>query len=180
MGLDNLEDSEYWRPIKNFENSYLVSRNGEIYSKYVKRLLKFDKTKDNYFSIKLQKNGNSIHTFVHKLVAESFLPLPDSNNIYEVDHIDNNRQNNCVENLRWVTHKENLEKSFLLKNQRRNKKIVVQYNLNGNIIKTYPSVNEAFRQTGIRHISECALEKRKTAGGYKWKYLNERSDDLSD
>lgn len=59
------------------------------------------------------------------------------------------------------------------------KRSVAQCDLYGNIIMIYPSVNEAFRQTGIRHISECARgEKRKTAGGYKWKYI-EGSDDLS-
>jgi hypothetical protein len=49
-------------------------------------------------------------------------------------------------------------------------KPVHQFDLNNNYIQTYPSVSEAQRQTGITNISTCALNKIKTAGGFKWKY----------
>jgi hypothetical protein len=107
---------------------------------------------------------------IHCLVAEAFIPLPDNDNIYEVDHIDNNVSNNCVSNLQWLTHKDNLDKSFELNHQIKPKKQVGQFDLNGNLICIYNSVNEGFRTTGIRHISECASGKRKTAGGYTWSY----------
>ena len=107
---------------------------------------------------------------IHCLVAEAFIPLPDLDNQYEVDHIDNNVSNNVVTNLRWLTHKENLDKSFELNHQLRPKKTVYQFSLDGQLVCQYESVNEAFRQTKIRHISECANKKYKTAGGYIWRY----------
>jgi hypothetical protein len=107
---------------------------------------------------------------IHCLVAETFIPLPDTNNQYEVDHIDNNVANNIVTNLQWLTHAENLSKSFELNHQLRPKRAVYQFSLDGQLICQYESVNEAFRRTNIRHISECANKKYKTAGGYIWRY----------
>lgn len=160
-----------WIPIPNYEDRYLISNFGNV--KSIKRnvIVKPDVTKDNYFAVRLYNNTGSEHRLLHRLIAECFIPLPDSENKYEIDHIDNNRQNNNISNLRWVTHKENLDKSFDLKNQRRNKRVVYQYDLNGNLVAEYESVNDAFRKTGIRHISECCLKRRyKTTGGFIWRY----------
>ena len=107
---------------------------------------------------------------IHCLVAETFISKPDNENQYEVDHIDNDVSHNSVDNLQWLTHKENLEKSFRLNHQIKPKKTVYQFDLNRNLVANYESVNEAYRQTKIRHISECAAGKRKTAGGYIWSY----------
>lgn len=166
MGLD----PNFWKPVIGYENRYLVSKDGQIYSNYIKRIMKFNITKDGYYSIKLKDDNKYTHHMVHRLVAEAFIKKPDNILEYEVDHIDNNRQNNNISNLRWVTHKENLDKSFELGNQNKLKRKVIQYTLKGEKINVYESVNEAFRQTNVRHISECALGKRNTAGGYIWKY----------
>jgi len=89
--------------------------------------------------------GTYTHRMVHRLVAETFLKKPDNYNDYEVDHIDNNRTNNHIENLRWITYKENLDKSFDLGHQRIPKKEVYQYDIQNNFIAKYESVGEAFR-----------------------------------
>ncbi len=129
------------------------------------------KNKDGYERIALQKNGTIIRKGIHILVAEAFLDKPPiSEEKLEVDHLDCNPSNNRVDNLQWLTRKENLNRSFELEHQNKLKKQVNQYDLKGNIIATYESVNEAFRQTNIRHISEVARGVRKTAGGYIWKY----------
>ena len=158
--------------MKGSEDRYLVSKNGEVYSLYTHKKMKFESTKDGYLNLKLTVSfKNHIRKMVHRLVAETWLEQPPQDGQeYEIDHIDNNRQNNKAENLRWVTHKENLDKSFNLGNQTKLKRPVTQYTLDGKKIATYGSVNEAFRQTNIRHISEAARQTRKSAGGYIWRY----------
>lgn len=163
---------EIWVPIPNYEDKYLISSFGRVKSLRKNIIMKPDITKDGYFSVCLQNRGNNKHRLVDRLVAECFIPLPDSENEYEVDHIDNNRQNNNISNLKWVTHKENLEKSFQRGAQSKPKRTVYQYNLSGDLVAIYESRNEAFRKTGIRHISECCLKKKyyNTAGGFIWRY----------
>ena len=97
--------------------------------------------------------------------------MPDNEHQYEVDHIDNNVAHNSVDNLQWLTHNQNLEKSFELGHQTKPRKAVYQYTKDLKLIATYDSVNDALRATNIRHISECATGKRKTAGGYIWSYI---------
>lgn len=181
MGLD-LE--EIWLPIFGYENRYKVSNLGQIKSLNTNKILRGESTKDGYIRVRLWNGKKYTSKMVHCLVAEAFIPLPDTINQYEVDHIDNNVTHNSVDNLQWLTHKKNLDKSFDLNHQQKPKKPVYQYTLQGLLIKKYESVNEAFRQTKIRHISECATGKRNTAGGYIWSYnltINKKEgDDLSD
>lgn len=161
MGLE-----EEWRPIKDYEKRYWVSNLGQIKNKKGK-ILKPSETKDGYLRVKLWNGEQYKSRMIHCLVAEAFLNKEADN--LEVDHLDNDRKNNIVTNLKYVTHKENLEKSFLLGHQRRPKRKVSQYK-NGILINSYESVSEAFRQTGIRHISEAARKAYQTAGGYEWFY----------
>ena len=163
MGLD-----EKWLPILGYENRYEVCNLGMVRSVRAGQVLRGDPTKDGYIRVKLWDRERYKSRMIHCLVVEAFISRPDLNNQYEVDHIDNDVANNAVTNLRWLTHKENLDKSFALNHQTKPKKAVYQFDLDGRLLHQYESVNEAFRQTQIRHISECATGKRKTAGGYKW------------
>lgn len=165
MGLE-----EIWKPIFGYEDRYEVSNFGKIKSLRTKQILQGESTKDGYIRVRLWDGERYKSRMVHCLVAEAFIPLPDTNNQYEVDHIDNNATNNVVTNLQWLTHAENLSKSFELNHQLRPKRMVYQFSLDGQLICQYESVNEAFRRTNIRHISECANKKYKTAGGYIWRY----------
>lgn len=153
-----------------YENRYEVSNLGEIKSTRANKILTGEPTKDGYIRVRLWDGNNYKSRMVHCLVAEAFLPVPDSEHQYEVDHIDNNVAHNSVDNLQWLTHEQNLEKSFELGHQRNPRKIVYQYTKDLKLIATYDSVNDALRATNIRHISECATGKRKTAGGYIWSY----------
>lgn len=165
MGLN-----EKWISISGYEDRYEVSNLGKVRNSKTQQLLCGEPTKDGYWRVRLW-NGNSYKSrMIHCLVAEAFIPFPDDENEYEVDHIDNDVTHNSVDNLQWLTHIDNLEKSFKLNHQSKPKKAVYQFDLNRQLIQSYESVNDAFRKTKIRHISECAIGKRKTAGGYIWSY----------
>ena len=101
---------EVWKPVKGFEELYDVSSLGAVRSKRTLRdgkpLVMAQKTdKYGYKAIKLSCNGKAKHITIHKLVAEAFL-YPYSGE--QVNHIDGNKTNNCVNNLEWCTGLENM------------------------------------------------------------------------
>lgn len=106
-------------PIKNYEGFYSISANGDIYSldrtiigtdgvKYFKKGQKIKCTSNkqtNYYQVSFWKDNKGTWLYLHRLLAEHFIKNPL--NKPEVNHIDGNRQNNCLSNLEWVTSKEN-------------------------------------------------------------------------
>ena len=164
---------EIWRDIKNYEGIYEVSnlgriksisRNGTIKEN---RILKPNKVM-GYSQVGLQKYGTRKYKKIHRLVAEAFIPNPE--NKKEVNHKDGNKANNCVDNLEWVTTSENqLHSYYKLKN---NIKSVIQLSLNNEIIKEWESIAKVEQELKISNadICKCCKGKRKTAGGYKWRY----------
>lgn len=106
---------EIWKDIKNYEGHYQVSSFGNIRSlnyrgtKTVK-LLKLLPNKAGYINVQLCKFGISKGNYVHRLVAEHFIDNPD--NLLEVNHIDENKQNNNILNLEWVTRSQNIHHSL--------------------------------------------------------------------
>ena len=104
--MENINDTEIWRDVKGFEGLYKVNRKGEIYS-LLKNIIR--PPKDNgygYDSITLNKNGKKITRYIHRIVAEAFIPNP--NNYPMVNHKDENKKNNNVENLEWCTASYNV------------------------------------------------------------------------
>lgn len=96
---------------------YFVSRDGEVYSRYIRgshklgdewRKLK-PKLRPSYYNVTLYRNGKNKKIYVHRLVAEAYIPNPD--NLPVVMHLDNNPKNNRVENLKWGTQRENVEQA---------------------------------------------------------------------
>jgi len=87
-----------WRPITDFPN-YEISNTGEV--RRNGRTLKPQLTKKGYYRVRISNKGK----LIHRLVAEAF--IPNTNNLTEIDHIDRNRTNNVVSNLRWITRSEN-------------------------------------------------------------------------
>ena len=170
-----------WKDILGYEGKYRVSTNGEIYSeisgKILKQFYRGSRPDNKYLVINLCENNKQKTVSVHRLVAQAFIPNP--NNLPCVNHIDGNKDNNCVENLEWCTYLENNVHAYqyLGKTQRnkRGSKPVLQFDLSNNFIKEYPSVREAIRQTGITSIDKVCKKKqnRKQAGGFKWKYKEE-------
>ena len=95
----------------NINDNYIVSDDGFVKNIKTNKILKQKLDKDNYLSVNISmgSRGNSKQVFVHRLVAEAFIPNPENKPL--VRHIDGNPIKNCVDNLEWVTYKENLDYS---------------------------------------------------------------------
>lgn len=176
---------ELWKDIPNFEGLYQVSNLGNIKSlnrkvngrwgktKVKEKILIPANDKDGYKIVTLCKNGKQKTFKIHRIVAEIFLDNPNSYKC--INHKDENKQNNCVENLEWCTFKYNANYGTCIKRRvKKMSKVVLQYDLNKNFIAKYRSVNEAHKKTNVFHIYDCCNGKLKTAGGYIWRYINER------
>lgn len=181
---------EKWKDIKNYEGLYQVSNLGRVRS--LNHIRKNGKSENNiyinkgrilkaaiqnvgYMFVVLSKNGKTKGYRVHRLVAEAFISNP--NNYKCVNHKDENKQNNCVNNLEWCTHKYN--NSYGTKPMRiakGNSKKVNQYDLKGNFIKQWNSFMDIERYLNIKYansiINACCKGKRKTAYGYRWEYAS--------
>lgn len=115
--------TEIWKDIKGYEGYYQVSNLGNVkaLNRYVLKGDKYQyregknkkqwKNPDGYLICKLSKDNKDWNIPVHVLVAKAFLGNKDYKDGWEVDHLDSDRTNNCVDNLEWVTHKENIERA---------------------------------------------------------------------
>ena len=141
---------EIWRDIKGYEGDYQISSNGRVKSlkfnistqKY-EHIMKPQPTWGGYLRVALRKDGKIRLFAVHRLVAEAF--IPNLNNKPVVNHINGNRQDNKLENLEWVTHKENSNKSKVITRSDRYNSIKV-IDSEGN---TFDSYREASRYWGL-------------------------------
>ena len=181
---------EIWKDVKDYEGLYQVSNLGRVKSlgirfirsnlkPYTKlpRILSQIGCKNGYKKVELTKNGFSKRYYVHRLVAEAFIPNPD--NLPEVNHKDEVASNNHVDNLEWCTHRYNSNygtRAVRIKDKMKQigrSKPVLMYSKDGILIKRFDSIREASTTLNIHcgSIVECCQGKiRKSAGGYVWKY----------
>ena len=106
---------EIWKPIKGYESLYKVSNLGNILSLKTNKLLKANMITNGYFAVQLCKNHKRKSFLVHRIVAEHFIDNP--NNLPEINHKDENKGNNTVNNLEWCTRKYNMNYKQLPKRQ---------------------------------------------------------------
>lgn len=163
------------REIKGFNGKYLIDENGNIYSKHTNKFISQRENQRGYKIVDLYINNKRKQLLVHRLVAETFIPNPY--NYPCVNHKDEDVRNNNVDNLEWCTYKYNLEYSKIIeKANNSTKKKVAQIDKNSfKIINIFSSTMEAQKRTGIHNgnICECCEGRRKTAGGYIWKRVEQ-------
>lgn len=176
METDN-NTNEEWRDVVGFEGLYLVSNLGNIFSKSKKRLLKFKNNK-GYYNVSLSKNGKPHHKIVHRLVAEAFIPNPEG--FREINHKDEDKTNNHVDNLEWCDSKYNLNYgNRRLIAAEHTKKPVFQCDMCGNIIKEWSGAIDASKALKInfRGISRCAHGLRRQYMGFKWFFKSDKENE---
>ena len=177
-------ENEIWKSVLGYEGLYVVSNLGRICSLWDGRhqihrtkVLKPGKNNGGYLFVNLWKNGEKKMFLVHRLVAIAFIPNPEGKP--EVNHLTEDKTKNSVDSIEWVTHKENInygtgkERSARAQmNDKKKSKPVIQYTIDGEFIKEFPSSKEAERQTGIfqSNIVACLKGRQKSARGYVWKY----------
>lgn len=187
---------EEWKPIKDFVGVYDVSTNGRIRSYLNNRhgicdnskIIKGSLGKNGYYTVSLYNptTQKRKRLLVHRIVAQSFIPNPDNKGF--VDHINTNRIDNRVENLRWVTQRENNQNSItvskIIKTCRAygithrgsnsaSAKPVGQYTLVGSLVGSFGSVVEASEKTGIslRKITHNIHGEQSNADGFLFRFL---------
>lgn len=186
-----MDGEEIWKDIEGFEGKYQVSNLGRVRNiKYFNRTnFKNDRSCKaiRILTQKVNKNGRmsvhlsdgkakDFHPQVHRLVAKAFLPNPD--NLPEVNHKDENPKNNNVNNLEWCTREYNFYYGTgQLRAHNGHKKKVAQISVDdGSIIKIWDSPTDAAiglfcNKNKKSFISSCARNKRKTAYGFRWEYV---------
>ena len=177
LSLENFE-GEVWKDIDGYEDSYQVSNLGRVKTKKDKILYKIPceyyknkkiiilreyKNKNGYIQIRLRKNGRFYNHSVHRIVAATFIPNP--RNLPDINHRDENKSNNCANNLEWcnATYNNNYgtckaRSSATLRQKAYNGTPVLFFDNKGELLSEFPSISEASR---YYPISRSMLKKNK-------------------
>lgn len=187
-------DKEIWKDVEGYEGLYKVSSYGNVLSlKYCgsnrKHLLAQNPDHKGYLMVYLSKRGKRKTFKVHRLVASAFIPNP--NNLPQVNHKDENKQNNHADNLEWCDSAYNVnygtannrrvetiknsgwQSEHMEKLHAKNRiPVLMIHPLTGDVLKRYKCGQEAAIENNINKSSIYQVCKRirKTAGGYIWRY----------
>ena len=179
-----MTDIEIWKTAvydgELYEGLYKVSNLGKILSLNYRNtgkpgLMNTGTNTSGYLKVNLWKNGKTKTCSVHRLVAETFLENPE--NKPEINHIDEDKTNNRVDNLEWKWHKDNInhgtrnERSAKANTNGKLSKRVLQLSLSGDLIREWPSIHECGRNGFNQgNVSACCQGKRKTHKGFRFMY----------
>lgn len=164
--IEKLETFGWESNIPDFPN-YTVNQNGDVYNKHGVKL-KPSVQRNGYLIVSLSNEKVKHKRFlVHRLVAQAFIPNP--NGLPQVNHIDKNKQNNCVDNLEWCTPLENLNHSKVIEKASKAKLTKVKCITTGKVYNSFKEIEETL---GLPHsnLVACCNGKRKTCGGMEWRY----------
>lgn len=171
--MASLED---WKPVAGYEGIYEVSSLGRIRSYRKGKWGLCDAPKiiygqlgRHYRTVVLCKDGHKNSVYIHRLVAETF--IPNLQNLSEVNHKDGNKSNNAADNLEWCTHTENMHHADRIGLNPYNRKKVVCVETG----EHYNSITEAAEAHGLKssNLRNCLSGISKTAGKKHWGYVNE-------
>ena len=180
---------EIWKPIKGFEDSYMISNKGRVKSldrigyqknrygglskyQYKGKIIRLNQRPNGYIIVDLHLNGNVKRCLVHRLVTEAFIENPEHKNY--INHKDCILHHNNVENLEWCTQSENIKYAYDIGRKKApHQKKVGQYDMNNNLIKIWNCLADACRELNLfeSNIAKVCQGKRSHTGGYKWKYI---------
>ena len=196
-------EQEKIKDIEGYEGLYQITSYGRVIS--VDRYDRFNRRKGgemksckcgsrrDYLFVNLYKNGKHKQYYIHQLVAKAFIPNPENKPC--IDHIDNDKNNNHVENLRWVTYLENMNNTITRKRiidesykfisqagaDNPFSRKVAMYTLDGKLVKVFDSGGQIEKEYGIRSasISRVCLGKRPQTHGYVFKFVGEAKRKIS-
>ena len=168
-----------WKEIPNTDGLYLISDDAKVFSVRSNRLLKPYLQANGYWRLELNIGGKHKKYFLHRLVAEAFVPNPNGYPI--INHKDENPSNNRADNLEWCTHKYNSNYGTCQERIQSHRRTpsgadnpqsirVYQYTLDGEFIAEYGSCGEAGRETGLRasSIARAVNGSRRQYAGFYW------------
>lgn len=174
--------NEIWRPVPGYEGLYEVSNFGNVKSLpklcgnhlSKEKILKPEKLRNGYLMVCLSNNKNIKGMMIHRLVAMAF--LENENGMREVDHLDGNKQNNKLNNLKWVTRLQNIGNP--------NTRWKTRGKLNGRARKVrcietgqiFDTATEASYFVGCYKLAvKNAIYRKGRCGGYHWEYIDNAS-----
>lgn len=188
---------EIWKDIEGYEGLYQISSYGRVKSlnyqnRGVERVLVPKCNNSGRLWVELARDKKRKPMLIHRLVGMAFIPNP--NNYPQINHIDENPKNNCVDNLEWCTAEYNIQYSLhsprrhQLNGERKHRgykkktdrvykkrtQRIVQLDLSGNVVRVWDNLVSIRHETGWNdwHIEECCKGNRHKAKGYIWRYAS--------
>ena len=171
---------ELWKDIPQYEGLYQVSNYGRVKSVKTGKIKCQSSKPNGYQFLQLYKNNKPKNEYVHRLVAMAFIPNPDK--LPQVNHKDEDKANNFVDNLEWCDnsynqkyHNKQKRSAETLKLECKTSIQIIKCDMDGNELEYYNSMREAERENGLANgaVSAYFRFNRKQTGGFTWKKLED-------